>query len=60
MIDLTDRANLLECIAVLVDAMRRSDPDYTMVHGCPPCSDDDWNAALTAGEDCLEAAEVEY
>jgi hypothetical protein len=59
-IDLTDRANLLECIAILVDAMRRSDPDYTMVHQCEPCSDDDWNTAIQAGEDVLEAAEVEY
>jgi hypothetical protein len=60
MIDLTDRANLLECIALLVDAMRRSDPDYTAAHGCEQCTDVDWDAAIQAGEDCLEAAEVEY
>jgi hypothetical protein len=33
MIDLTDRANLLECVAVLVDAMRRADPEYCASHG---------------------------
>jgi hypothetical protein len=60
MIDLTDRANLLEVVAMLVDAMRRSDPEYTLVHGSEPCSDDDWNTAISAGEDVLEAAEVEY
>ena len=57
MIDLTDRANLLECIAVLVDAMRRSDPDYCLVHQCEPCTDEDWDTALQAGEDVLEANE---
>ena len=60
MIDLTDRANLLECVALLVDARRRADPDYVQSHGCEPCSDEDWNTAIQAGEDVLEAAEVEY
>jgi hypothetical protein len=60
MIDLTDRANLLECIEVLVDAMRRSDPEYCIAHGVEQTTDEDWDTALTAGEDCIEAAKVEY
>jgi hypothetical protein len=60
MIDLTDRANLLECVAVLVDAMRRADPVYCASHHCPIVTDDDWNTAIAAGEDVLEAAEHEY
>ena len=54
-IDLTDPAELREIIAVLVDAMRRSDPDYVQAHGCEPCSDEDWDTAIQAGEDALEA-----
>lgn len=50
-------AELREVIALLVDAMRRSDPEYTLVHGSEPCSDDDWNTALTAGEDALAAGD---
>ena len=60
MIDLTDRANLLEVVALLVDAMRRSDPEYTLAHSKQPCTDEDWDTAIQAGEDVLEAAEVEY
>jgi hypothetical protein len=60
MIDLTDRANLLECVAVLVDAMRRSDPEYCIAHECEQTTDEDWDTAISAGEGCLEAAEVEY
>jgi hypothetical protein len=59
-IDLTDRANLLECIAVLVDAMRRADAEFTRAHGVEPCSDEDWDTAIQAGEDVLEAAKAEY
>lgn len=58
MIDLTTRAELLEVIAVMVDAMRRCDPEYVASHGCDECSDDDYDAALAAGEACLEANEV--
>ena len=54
-IDLTSRAELIEVIAVMVDAMRRSDPDFTRAHGVEQCSDDDWDAAIQAGEDALEA-----
>lgn len=60
MIDLTDRANLLECVAVLVDAMRRADPEYCASHGLQVVTDADWEIAIQAGEDVLEAAEVEY
>ena len=60
MIDLTDRANLLEVVALLVDAMRRSDPEYMMSHEGEPCSDEDWDTAIQAGEDVLDAAEIEY
>ena len=60
MIDLTDPANLLECIAVLVDAMRRADPEFCAAHGLPVVTDEDWDTAIQAGEDVLEAAEVEY
>lgn len=60
MIDLTDRANLLECIAVLVDAMRRASPEYCAAHGCDVVTDEDWDTAIEDGEDVLEAAEVEY
>lgn len=56
-IDLTESAELLEVIAVLVDAMRRSDPDYVMTHGCEQCSDEDWDTAIEAGEDAMEMAE---
>ena len=56
-LDLGHPAELREVIALLVDAMRRSDPDYTQAHGCEQCSDDDWNMAIQAGEDCLEASQ---
>lgn len=55
---LTSRAELLECIAVLVDAMHRSDPDYVQSHGCAPCTDEDWCSAIQAAEDVLDANEV--
>ena len=54
-IDLTSRAELIEVIALMVDAMRRSDPDYTKAHGTAQCTDEDWDAAIQAGEDALEA-----
>lgn len=54
-IDLTDRAELIEVIALLVDAMRRSDCDYVQAHGCEHCTDEDWDIALQAGENALEA-----
>jgi hypothetical protein len=60
MIDLTDQANLLEVVELLIDAMRRSDPEYIRAHGCNPCTDEDWDTAIQAGEDVIEAAEVEY
>ena len=60
MIDLTDRANLIEVVAVLVDAMRRADSAWCATHGCEPVADEDWDTAIAAGEDCLEAAKVEY
>lgn len=41
-------------IRQLVDAMRRSDPDYAKSHGLQPCYAEDWDAALEAGEDWLE------
>jgi hypothetical protein len=56
-LDLTDRAELLEVIALLVDAMRRSDPDYVESHLCAHCSEEDWDTALVAGEEALEANE---
>jgi hypothetical protein len=55
--DLTDRAELVEVIAVLVDAMRRSDPEYVACHLCEPCSEADWDTALAAGEAALEENE---
>ena len=55
MIDLTDRANLLEVVELLIDAMRRSDPDYVRTHGCQQCTGEDWDTAIQAGEDVLEA-----
>jgi hypothetical protein len=54
-LDLTDPAELSEVIEILVDAMRRADPDYVLTHGCEPCTDDDWDTAIEAGEDALEA-----
>lgn len=54
-LDLKAPAELLEVIACLVDAMRRSDPDYVQSHGCVPCSDQDWDTAIEAGENALEA-----
>ena len=60
MIDLTDRANLLEVVALMVDAIRRSDLAYCRSHNVEPVTEDDWATALQAGEDVLEAAEVEY
>lgn len=56
-LDLTTRAELLEVIAVLVDAMRRSDPEYVAAHGVAQCSDEDWDTAIEAGENALEACE---
>lgn len=56
--NLTDRAELLEVIALLVDAMRRSDPVYVSATGCEWCSEDDWDTALEAGGEALEAAEA--
>ncbi len=60
MIDLTDRANLLEVVELMIDAMRRSDPVYCQSHDCHPCTDEDWNTAIQAGEDVIEAAKNEY
>jgi hypothetical protein len=60
MIDLTDRANLIEVVAVLVDAMRRADPAWCVLHDCEVVNDEDWDTAIAAGEDVLEAAEVEF
>lgn len=40
---------------VPIGAMRRSDPEYCMSHDCEPCSDEDWDTAIAAGEDALEA-----
>jgi hypothetical protein len=60
MIDLTDRANMIEVVALLVDAMRRADPAYCQSHGADPVTDEDWDTAIQAGEDVLQAAEVEY
>ena len=54
-LDLKAPAELLEVIEVLVDAMRRSDPEFCMSHDCEPCSDEDWDTAIAAGEDALEA-----
>ena len=56
-LDLTCRAELLEVIACLVDAMRRCDPEYVQAHGVADCTDEDWDTALEAGEDALEANE---
>lgn len=53
---LAGQAELLEVIAVLVDAMRRSDPEYCRAHGVPECCEEGWDTALQAGEDALEAA----
>ena len=57
-IDLTNRAELLEVIAVLVDALRRSDPEYCDAHGVEQCSEDEWDTAIQAGEDALEANDM--
>lgn len=54
-LDLKAPAELLEVIGLLVDAMRRSDPDYCAAHECDQCSEEDWDIALAAGEDALEA-----
>ena len=54
-LDLKTVAELREVIEVLVDAMRRSDPEYARAHGVPECCDEDWDAAIQAGEDALEA-----
>ena len=56
-LDLKARAELLEVIAVMVDAMRRSDLEFCQSHGVPPCCDEDWDTAIAAGEDALEANE---
>lgn len=54
---MTREAELLGVIQQMVQAMRRSDPDYTQAHGCEQCSDDEWDDAIQAGEDALEGAE---
>jgi hypothetical protein len=54
-LDLKARAELVEVIEVLVDAMRRSDPLYCAAHQVPPCCDEDWDTAIEAGEDAIEA-----
>ena len=54
-LDLKAPAELLEVIAVMVDAMRRADMAYCVTHGCDLVSDEDWDIAIAAGEDALEA-----
>lgn len=49
--------DLRPIVEQLVDAMRRSDPEFTESHGCEQCSDEDWDTALRAGVDALEATE---
>lgn len=55
---LTSRAELLECIAVLVDVLRRADPAYCRSHGVEHVTDTEWDIALQAAEDVLDANEV--
>lgn len=38
----------------LLEVMRRADPEYTERHGCRPCTDADWDAAIAAGEETLK------
>jgi len=38
----------------LVDIVRRMDPDYTVAHGLPQTTDDEYNSALQRAEDCLD------
>ena len=54
-LDLRSRPELLEVIAVMVDAIRRSDLAYCRSHSVEPVTEEDWATALQAGEDALEA-----
>jgi hypothetical protein len=40
--------------------LARGDPAYCMAHDCERTTDEDFDTAIQAGEDVLEAAEVEY
>lgn len=48
----------LAALRGIVDAMRRSDPDYVASHGIEPCSDEAWDDALASAEELLESMEA--
>lgn len=47
---------LLAALTAAVDAMRRSDPTYCAAMGLEPVTDAEWDDALAAAEDALDAA----
>ncbi len=56
-VDLKDRAELLEVIGVMVDALRRFDVQYCKAHEVEVVTDEELDIALAAGEEALEANE---
>ena len=52
---MSETERLRAALAACVDAMRRSDPAFCGAQEQSPTTDDEWNAALRAGEDALEA-----
>ncbi len=45
---MTDHCNPRYSMALyrVIDAMRRSDPDYCIAHELEPCTDEQWGAAI--------------
>lgn len=55
---MSETETLRAALAACVDAMRRGDMEYCDAHGVELIGDDEWNRALAAGEDALEATEA--
>lgn len=46
---------VIEALRACIDAMRRSDPVYCAAMDAEQVSDVEWDAALAAGEDAIDA-----
>ncbi len=52
---MSETERLRAALAACVDALRRADPAYCALHGVSIVTGDEWDAALQAAEDALEA-----
>ena len=47
---------LLDALKIAADVMRRSDPTWCLLNELPQTTDVEWDAALAAVEDAVDAA----